>query len=75
MRRRKDDRYRAKEWNPIFPLALDVLHWGIVDSHCIAGLPGQTTETFCRMNNAIKKKVRQFVTENGNNEGNEFSIA
>jgi len=36
----------AKERNPIFPFALGVLHWSIVDPNTAGGLPEQKTEAF-----------------------------
>jgi arsenate reductase len=53
----------AKERSPIFPFALGVLHWNIVDPNFSAGLPEQKTEVFRQVRDEIKDKVKQFVAD------------
>src|ERR1700758_1146960 len=54
----------TKERSPIFPFALGVLHWSIVDPNSAAGLPDQKAEAFRRARDEIKDKVKQFVADN-----------
>jgi arsenate reductase len=49
----------AKERSPIFPFALGVLHWNIIDPNSAAGLPDQKTEAFRRVRDEIKDQVRE----------------
>lgn len=65
----------AKERSPIFPFALGVLHWNIVDPNSATGLPDQKTEAFRRVRDEIKDKVRQFVTDTAETKASELSIA
>jgi arsenate reductase (thioredoxin) len=65
----------AKERSPIFPFALDVLHWSVVDPNSETGLPSQKTEAFRRVRDEIKDKVKQFVAETEKTKATEISIA
>ena len=65
----------AKERSPIFPFALGVLHWSIVDPNSEAGLPSQKTEAFRHARDEIKDKVKQFVAQTENTKVTELSIA
>ena len=65
----------AKERNPIFPFALGVLHWSIVDPNSAAVLPHQKTEVFRRVRDEIKDKIQQFVAETEKIKASELSIA
>ncbi|MGB8322946.1 MAG: arsenate reductase ArsC [Candidatus Acidiferrum sp.] len=65
----------AKERSPIFPFALGVLHWSIVDPNSEAGLPAQKTEAFRHARDDIKDKVKQFITDTAKINANELSIA
>ena len=65
----------AKERSPIFPFALGILHWSIVDPNSDDGLPGQKTEVFRRVRDQISDKVKQFVTETEKIHASELSIA
>jgi arsenate reductase (thioredoxin) len=53
----------AKERSPIFPFALGVRHWSIVDPNSDAGLLDQKTQAFRHARDEIKDKVKQFVAE------------
>lgn len=53
----------AIERNPIFPFALAVGHWSVVDPNSADGLPEQKTEVFRRVRDEIKDKVKQFISE------------
>jgi arsenate reductase (thioredoxin) len=66
---------KAKERSPIFPFALGVLHWSVVDPNSDAGLPDQKTEAFRRARDEIKGKVKQFVAEIEKMKVRELSIA
>jgi arsenate reductase (thioredoxin) len=65
----------AKERSPIFPFALGVLHWSIVDPNSDLGLPGQKTEAFRRARDEINDKVKQFIAEMEKMKVGELSIA
>jgi arsenate reductase (thioredoxin) len=65
----------AKERSPIFPFALGILHWSIVDPNSDDGLPGPKTEVFRRVRDQICDKVKQFVTETEKIHASELSIA
>jgi arsenate reductase (thioredoxin) len=60
----------TKERNPIFPFALDVMHWNIVD-----GLLDQKKEVFRRVRDEIQDKVKQFVADSAQIKTSELSIA
>ena len=65
----------TKERNPIFPFALGVLHWSIVDPNRPSGLPEQKIELFRRVLDEIRDKVKQFVTDTAQTKATELSIA
>jgi len=65
----------AKERSPIFPFALGVLHWNIVDPNSATGLPEQKTEVFRRVRDEIKDNVKQFVAETTKAMASELSVA
>jgi arsenate reductase len=65
----------AKERSPIFPFALEILHWSIVDPTSDDGLPGHKAEAFRRVRDEICAKVRQFVVDTGEINARELSIA
>jgi arsenate reductase (thioredoxin) len=65
----------AKERSPIFPFALGILHWSIVDPNSDDGLPGHKTEVFRRVRDQINDKVKQFVTDTEKINTSELSIA
>jgi arsenate reductase len=65
----------AKERNPIFPFALGVLHWCIVDPNTAGGLSEPRTEVFRRVRDEIKDKVKQFVIDTAQMKATELSIA
>jgi arsenate reductase (thioredoxin) len=65
----------AKERSPIFPFALGVLHWSIVDPNSEPGLPTQKTEAFRHARDEIKDKVKQFVAQTEKTKVTELSIA
>ena len=65
----------AKERNPIFPFALGVLHWSIVDPNSAPGLPDQKTELFRRVRDEIQDKVKQFVADTAQITTSEVSIS
>jgi arsenate reductase (thioredoxin) len=65
----------AKERSPIFPFALGIPHWSIVDPNSDDGLPGPKTEVFRRVRDQICDKVKQFVTETEKIHASELSIA
>jgi arsenate reductase len=65
----------AKERSPIFPFALGVLHWNIVDPNSATGLPDQKTEAFRRVRDEIKDKVKQFVADTAKTMASELAIA
>jgi arsenate reductase (thioredoxin) len=65
----------AIERNPIFPFALGVGHWSVVDPNSANGLPEQKTEVFRRVRDEIKDKVKQFITDNAQIKASELSIA
>jgi arsenate reductase len=64
----------AKERSPIFPFALGVLHWNIIDPNSATGLPEQK-ESFRRVRDEIKDKVKQFVADTTKTMASELSIA
>jgi arsenate reductase len=64
----------AKERSPVFPFALGVLHWNIVDPNSATGLPDQKTEAFRRVRDETKDKVKQFV-DTAKTKASELSIA
>jgi arsenate reductase len=63
----------AKERNPIFPFALGVLHWNIVDPNSASGLPDQ--ELFRRVRDEIQSKVKQLIVDTAELKATEISIA
>jgi len=65
----------AKERNPIFPFALGVLHWNIVDPNSASGLPDQRIELFRRVRDEIKSKVKQLIVDTAELKATELSIA
>jgi arsenate reductase (thioredoxin) len=65
----------AKERNPIFPFALGVLHWNIVDPDTAGGLIDQKKEVFRRVRDEIQDKVKQFVADSAQIKTSELSIA
>lgn len=64
-----------KERNPIFPFALGVLHWNIVDPNTAGGLIDQQKEVFRRVRDEIQDKVKQFVVDSTQIKTSELSIA
>jgi arsenate reductase len=65
----------AKERSPIFPSALGILHWNIVDPNSVIGLPEQKTEVFRRVRDEIRDKVKQFVADTAKTMASEPSVA
>lgn len=65
----------AKERDPIFPFALGVLHWNIVDPNSASGLPDQKTDLFRRVRDEIQDKVKQFIVDSAQLNATELSIA
>jgi arsenate reductase len=65
----------ARERSPIFPFALHLRHWSIVDPNTAAALPEQRTEVFRRVRDDIKDKVKQFIADTAEINANELSIA
>lgn len=65
----------AKERNPIFPFALAVLHWSIVDPNTAGGLSEPRTEVFRRVRDEIKDKIKQFEVDTAQMKATELSIA
>jgi len=65
----------AKERSPIFPFALGVLHWSIVDPNTAGGLLDQKKEVFRRVRDEIQDKVKQFVADTAQIKTSELSIA
>ena len=65
----------TKERNPIFPFALGVLHWNIVDPNSASGLPKQQTELYRRVRDEILSKVKQFIADTAELDATELSIA
>jgi arsenate reductase len=65
----------TKERSPIYPFALSVLHWDIVDPNSVTGLPEQKSEVFRRVRDEIKDKVKQFVADTAKTMASELSIA
>ena len=63
----------SKERSPIFPFALSLLHWSVVDPNSEAGLPSQKTEAFREMKS--KTRSKQFLAETGEMKVSELSIA
>lgn len=64
----------AKERSPIFPFALGVLHWNIVDPNTADGLLDQKKEVFRRVRDEIQDKVKQFVADTAQIKTSELSI-
>jgi arsenate reductase len=64
-----------KERSPIFPFALGVLHWNIVDPNTAGGLIDQKKEVFRRVRDKIQDKVKQFVADTAQMKISELSIA
>ncbi len=65
----------TKERSPIFPFALDVLYWNIVDPNTAGGLPDQKKEVFRRVRDEIQDKVKQFVADSAQIKTSSLSIA
>ncbi len=65
----------AKERNPIFPFALGVLHWSILDPNTAGGLVDQKKEVFRSVRDEIQEKVKQFVADSAQIKTSELSIA
>lgn len=65
----------AKERNPVFPFALGVLHWNIVDPNSADGLIDQKKEVFRLVRDEVQNKVKQFVADTAQMESSELSIA
>jgi arsenate reductase len=65
----------GKERSPIFPFALGVLHWNIVDPNAAGGLGDQKKEVYRRVRDEIQDKVKQFVADSAQIKASEFSIA
>ncbi len=65
----------AKERSPIFPFAIGVLHWNIVDPNAAGGLLDQKKEVFRRVRDEIQDKVKQFVADTAQIKASELSIA
>jgi arsenate reductase (thioredoxin) len=65
----------TKERNPVFPFALGVLHWNIVDPHSAGGLIDQKKEIFRRVRDEVQDKVKQFVADTAQMESSQLSIA
>jgi arsenate reductase len=65
----------TKERSPIFPFALGVLHWNIVDPNTADGLLDQKKEVFRRVRDEIQDKVKQFVADTAQIKTSELSIA
>jgi arsenate reductase len=65
----------AKERSPIFPFALGVLHWNIVDPNTAGELLDQKKEVFRRVRDEIQDKVKQFVADTAQIKASELSIA
>jgi arsenate reductase (thioredoxin) len=65
----------AKERSPIFPFALGVLHWNIVDPNVAGGLGDQKKEMYRRVRDEIQDKVKQFVADSTQIKASELSIA
>ena len=65
----------TKERSPIYPFALHVLHWDIVDPNSATGLPEQKSEVFRSVRDEIKEKVNQFVADTTKTVASELSIA
>jgi arsenate reductase (thioredoxin) len=65
----------GKERSPIFPFALGVLHWSIVDPNAAGGLIEQKKELFRRVRDEIQDKVKQFVADSAQIKTSELSLA
>jgi arsenate reductase len=65
----------TKERNPVFPFALGVLHWNIVDPNTVGGLIDQKKEAFRRVRDEVEDKLKQFVADTAQMESSELSIA
>jgi arsenate reductase len=65
----------TKEKNPVFPFALGVLHWNILDPNSAGGLMEQKKEVFRRVRDDVQEKVEQFVADTAQMESSELSIA
>lgn len=65
----------AKERSPIFPFALGVLHWNIVDPNAADGFGDQKKEVYRRVRDEIQDKVKQFVADTAQIKASELSIA
>jgi arsenate reductase len=64
-----------KERNPIFPFALRILHWSIVDPTLGDGSPGDKARAFRHVRDEICAKVHRFVAEIGKINASQLSIA
>ncbi len=65
---------KAKERDPIFPFALGVLHWNIVDPTPGSGLTTQKKELMRRVRDEIQEKVKQFIVDTADVKDTELSI-
>jgi arsenate reductase len=65
----------AKERNPIYPFALGVLHWSIVDPNTVGEFSEPNAEVFRRVRDEIKDKVKQFLVDTAQIKATELSIA
>ncbi len=65
----------TKERSPIYPFALRVLHWDILDPNSATGAPEQKSEVFRRVRDEIKDKVKQFLVDTAKTVASELSIA
>lgn len=53
----------AKERSPVFPFTTNLLHWSLIDPSSTKGSSEEKKQTFRRVRDQIKLKVREFVRQ------------